>query len=324
MEVRASYALVGGFVLAVLAALAIAVVWLAKIEVDRSVAIYEVAFTGSVNGLQEGSPVRYRGVPVGRVSAIRIDAANIAQILVTLELRPDTPVRTDTVATVEPQGITGIATIQLTGGTQGAPMPKEDGAGHPPRLIAGRSAIEEVFSSTPVVLNRIAAVLERIGILLSDENLQNINATLDDLAQLTDKLAESEPQVRSLLESVTATSNQMRTTADQFAGLASDLRGSLGGMDGRLAALGDQGQATLAQATAAATAFRDLADRLDRLVRANAQPVGDFSQSTLYEIRQLVGEMRQLVASGSRISKEFERDPAGYLLGGKQKGFQAQ
>ena len=324
MEVRASYALVGGFVLAILAALAVFVIWLARIQIDKSFAEYEVAFTGTVNGLQEGSAVRYRGVPVGRVSSIVIDPENLAQILVRLELRPETPVRTDTVATVESQGITGIATIQLTGGMQGSPMPEDDGSGHPPRLQAGQSALQQVFDSTPVVLNRIATVLERADRLLSDENLTNINAIIDDLEVLTDKIAESEPQIRALLATATATGEKLGGTADQVAALTGDLRTAVGGMDGRVARLEEQAQTALAETTGAAQAFRNLGARLDRIVRDNQEPLGDFSQSTLYELRQLVAEMRQLVASGSRISKEFERDPAGYLLGAKQKGFQPQ
>jgi phospholipid/cholesterol/gamma-HCH transport system substrate-binding protein len=324
MEVRASYTLVGAFVLAILAALAVFVIWLARVQIDQSFAEYEVAFTGTVNGLQQGSSVRYRGVPVGRVSSIRIDPDNIGQVLVGLELQPGTPIRTDTIAVVEAQGITGIATIQLTGGMQGSPVPEEDGSGTPPRIMAGRSTLEQVFDSTPVVLNRIAGVLERLGTLLNDENLASINGILDDLEELIDKVGESEPQIRALLTSVTNTADRLRTTSDEFSGLAADMRGAVGGIDGRLARLEDQGRSTLEQTAGAASAFRTLANRLDRLVRENQDPIGDFSQSTLYEIRQLVAEMRQLVASGSRISKEFERDPAGYLFGAQQKGFQPQ
>jgi phospholipid/cholesterol/gamma-HCH transport system substrate-binding protein len=322
VETRANYVLVGGFVLVLLAGLAGFALWLAKRGVDRSFAEYDVAFTGSVNGLQEGSAVRYRGVPVGRVARIRIDPENLAQILVSLELRPDTPIRQDTVATVEAQGITGLAAIQLSGGTQGAlPLTSAD-PDRPPRLRAGTSTLEQVFQSTPLVLARIAAVLERMDSLLSDENLHNINGIIDDAEVLADSLAEGAPQLGRFIGEAATASERMRLAADKISGFTDDLRGSVAGMEGRLAALGDRGAVVLDEASSSARAFRGVANRLDGLLRETQQPVADFSQSTLYEIRQLVADMRQLVASFSRIGKEFERDPAGYLFGGPQRGYQ--
>lgn len=324
MEVRASYALVGAFVLALLASLAAFVVWLARVEIDRSFDVYEVAFTGSVAGLQTGAAVRYRGVPVGRVSSIRINPDNIGEVLVALELQPDTPVRTDTIATVEAQGITGIATIQLTGGTHGSPMHARAPNGPPPRLTAGRSALEQVFDTTPVVLHRIAAVLDRVGVLLDEENLNSINAIIDDLEDIADAAAGSAPEVRALMQSLATAGDKVSATATVFSAIAGDVQATLGGAGDKLDTLGTQGEAALGEISAAARTFRTFGNRLDTLVRRNEAPIGDFSQSTLYELRQLVAEMRQLIASTSRITKEFERDPAGYLLGAQQKGFQPQ
>lgn len=318
MEVRASYAVVGAFVLTLLAALAGFVVWLARVEIDRSVDLYEVAFTGSVNGLQLGSVVRYRGVPVGRVGSIRINPDDIGEILVGLELQPGTPVRSDTVATVEMQGITGIAAIQLSGGTQASPMLEPHGAGGPPRITAGRSALEQVFDTTPVVLSRIAAVLERMGILLNEENLDSINAIIDDLEDIMDAINETRPQVEATIGHLGAAAARI----DDSAGLVNELLLEARGAVGQLAGLREQGEGALGEIAAAARAFRALGTRLDGMVRRTEQPIDDFSGSTLYDLRQLVAEMRQLVASISRISKEFERDPAGYLLGAQQKGFE--
>ncbi|MFO1069132.1 MAG: MlaD family protein [Geminicoccaceae bacterium] len=322
MEVRASYVVVGSFVLGILIALAVFLVWLARVQIDRTYAVYEVAFTGSVNGVQQGSAVRYRGVPVGRVSNIRIDPDNLEQILVTLELQPDTPIRTDTLASVEAQGITGIAQIQLSGGMQGSPMLQSEDKDTPPRIRATQSRLEQVFESTPVVLNRIAQVLERMDTLLSDENLHNINAIIDDAEVVADKMAEAMPKVSAILDAGTAAGEDIQVAARDLAALTATLKSTTMSLDGRVATLGDKGAATLDNVAAAARSFQALATRLDNLTRSNSQPITDFSESTLYELRQLVAELRQFVASASRITKELERDPAGYLLGGPQKGFE--
>ena len=93
----------------------------ASVPIDREVDPYQIAFAGSVTGLQQGSQVRYRGVPVGRVADIRIDPQRVEWVLVTIEVERGTPIRQDTVASLEMQGVTGIAFVQLQGGTQASP-----------------------------------------------------------------------------------------------------------------------------------------------------------------------------------------------------------
>src|SRR5262249_48857796 len=118
METRASYIAVGSFVLALFVGLLGFVVWIGKFQGQVELARYDILFDGSVTGLQVDGTVRYRGIAVGRVTDIRIDPENIEKIRVTIEVKADTPVRTDTVASIELQGITGGTYILLSGGTQ--------------------------------------------------------------------------------------------------------------------------------------------------------------------------------------------------------------
>jgi phospholipid/cholesterol/gamma-HCH transport system substrate-binding protein len=321
METRASHLIVGGFVLTLVVGIAAFALWLAKVEIDRAFAEYEVAFTGSVSGLQEGSGVYFRGVPVGRVRTIRIDPANIEQILVELELNPGTPVRTDTIAVVEQRGITGIATIELRGGMQDSPDVVATEGRRLPRIRAGTSALAQVFESTPVVLARIAGVLDRVGRLLDDENLTSINAILDDLEDLADKVNDSSPQVERMIAEITRAGTAAGNSFGRLEGLMDDLQRVVATVEARLDGLGAQGEESLAAIAAAAASFRTLGNRLDGLVRQSQQPITDFSQTSLYEARQLVSEMRQLVAALTRVTRELERDPAGYLLGTQDTGF---
>src|SRR5687768_1403667 len=98
MERRASYLLVGGFVLVLIAAIFGFGLWLARTALDRDVDVYRVYFTGSVTGLQVGSAVRYRGVLVGTVESIRIDPTNVERVEVTVALPADLPLKSDVVA----------------------------------------------------------------------------------------------------------------------------------------------------------------------------------------------------------------------------------
>ena len=86
METRASYVVVGTFVLALFAAAFGVVIFLTRANLEDAPRPYMSYFSGSVTGLQIGSAVRYRGVPVGTVTDIRIDPANVEQVRVVMAI----------------------------------------------------------------------------------------------------------------------------------------------------------------------------------------------------------------------------------------------
>ena len=122
METRANYFLVGLFVLALVAGTFVLLMWLGRSGLQDDRVLYYIYARGSVTGLQNGAPVQYRGVPVGTVTDIAIDADNVELIQVTVAIKAGTPIKTDTVAQLQLQGITGLSFVQLSGGTREAPM----------------------------------------------------------------------------------------------------------------------------------------------------------------------------------------------------------
>lgn len=312
METRASYLIVGAVVLALLAGLAAFSVWLVGADVDRHMARYEIAFTGSVSGLRDGGQVLYRGIPVGRVANIRIDPEDVETVLVTVEIDRGTPIKADTVATLEFQGITGIAYVQLRGGTQASAQLDPD-ASEPPRIRSRRSALERVFESTPELLVRALSAVDRVNLLLADDNLESVSGTLRNLETLSGALAGNADGIDAAL----AGAAEIQETAVEVKRLAIDLRQLTAKLDQRVDGVGDDVVATLGELQGAAS-------RLDRMLGQVQQPVDDFAATGLYEFTQLIGETRLLVAALSRITKEFERDPAGFLIGRTIRGYEPE
>src|SRR5690242_10503168 len=109
METRAQHVLVGAFVLGILVAIVIAVVWVARVQFNREFSYYDIFFTGSVTGLNTGAAVRYNGVQIGRVDEIRIAPSNVEQVRVTIEVDGTVEIKEDAVASLELQGVTGYA-----------------------------------------------------------------------------------------------------------------------------------------------------------------------------------------------------------------------
>ena len=76
METRASYVLVGSFVMACLLGLTIAMLWLAGSQYRQEFAYYRTVFTGGVIGLGTGTTVRFNGIDVGSIAELAFDPAN--------------------------------------------------------------------------------------------------------------------------------------------------------------------------------------------------------------------------------------------------------
>src|SRR3546814_16833944 len=95
METRAHHLLIGSFMLAFLVAIVLFVLWLAKSQVDRDVAHYNIYFHGSVAGLGVGGDVRFTGIKVGTVSQISIARQHTSQVRVTAERAAATPTQSE-------------------------------------------------------------------------------------------------------------------------------------------------------------------------------------------------------------------------------------
>jgi phospholipid/cholesterol/gamma-HCH transport system substrate-binding protein len=306
METRASYLIVGAFVLALIAGAFGFGLWITRANLRDTNVIYYVNFTGSVSGLQVGSQVQLRGVPVGSVSDIAIDERNIELIQVTVAIRPGTPIKTDTVAQLQLQGITGLSIIQLSGGTQDAP-PLEPALGKRRAVIPSvPSPLERVFENVPEVTAQVVELAERLNSLLNDQNRQAIADILNHLDAFTGSLAESRQDVTKALHTLPELANSLNGLATQ---LSSDSH--------RLAGRSEEAATALSQT---AKDISRMASELGNLAADNRTAVHDFGQSGLYELSQFLSDARVLVNTLNRLAEEMERDPARFLFGDQQKG----
>jgi phospholipid/cholesterol/gamma-HCH transport system substrate-binding protein len=310
METRANYVLVGSFVLALIAAAFGFVIWLARVDLEHQPQTYLVYFYGSVSGLQIGSEVQYRGVPVGRITDIGIDAENIERIRVQLELNEGTPVKSDTYATLGLQGITGVAYIQLKGGTQNGHDLVAEGKDDYPVIPSRPSGLEQVLDRAPELLERAIVISERLEQLLSEKNINGISSSIDNINSTTQILANRTKQIdQAITDGAEAVASLRKLTLD----LSKDAGN-----------LTTSAQEAFKDAKKALDAFGKVADNMQAVVSENRPALRDFSQTGLYEFTQFISEARTLITNLSRLSAQLERDPAQFLFGNQQKGFEAR
>src|SRR5664279_3507978 len=119
METDQRYFFEGLLIIAFSVAAAFFAVWLGS-PGHRDDVLYRIHFSDAVSGLSVGDPVKFRGVDVGTVKSLDIDTEDPRRVLVDLRLRKETPVKTDTRASLALKGITGVVYIELSGGDSAA------------------------------------------------------------------------------------------------------------------------------------------------------------------------------------------------------------
>lgn len=315
METRANYVAVGAFVLAVLIGIVVVVLWLARVEFNREFTYYDIYFTGSVTGLAQGSEVRYSGIRVGRVTEIRIDPQNLQLVRVTVELDQTAPIKSDAVASLEFQGLTGTSNIEISGGSQKAPPLEVRPGQRYPVIASQESGLQRVFTSAPEVLARVLEVAERLNAILDEHNRTAIAETLDNIRQLTAVAAARSGDVDSVIADAAGAMRELRailTEADRTVVELRQLVGEHGAAREALLAIED-----------ASRKLDKLETDLDALVQEDRPALRDFSQRGLNELSQLIVDARTLVSGLTRLSEEIERDPARFLFGGdRREGYQ--
>lgn len=338
METKASYMIVGTFTLVLLIGLVSAVLWLAGVELDEEFAYYDLFFEGSVTGLKAGNPVRYRGVPVGVVTDMKINPENVEQVKVTIEVPNETPIKQDAIASLEYQGITGVAFVQIEGGSNEAPALKRvPGAGNP--VIPSKpSQLQEVIDAAPELINRFIALVENANKLLSTENQENFGSAMANIKTISGAVAEGSQDIQTVLTEGASAIKELRTTAvdarilvqtvqKTLDSLTAEATSTLGEARSAIGAIGELSTGIGPEARQAMTSVIRAADALEKsqqdlsvMIDENREPLLNFTSSGMYEFTQLLSEARVLVNGLSRVTGQFERDPARFLFGDSQQG----
>ena len=186
MEIRARYFVIGLFVLAVVAAGVGFIYWLYNTGGLVKRTDYLVSINGSVSGLARGSPVLFNGLQVGEVTGLSLSMDDPGLVIARISIDARAPVRSDTHVGMDFRGLTGSATIALTGGTASAPPPASSD-GQPPLLVADTGSIKDMTASAREALGQLNQILAANAEPLT-EAISNINAFAGALARNSDKV----------------------------------------------------------------------------------------------------------------------------------------
>lgn len=215
MENRANYAIVGLFALAVLAGAFGFVYWFRRAGENADRKSYQLVFTGSVSGLSRGSVVRFNGLRVGEVTAIEIMASDPSKVVAVIEVDAKTPMKTDTRARLESQGLTGVSSVQLTGGAAQAPDLVSPDPKAQPTIFADRSDFQDILETLQRLSAKVDGTLTRVdSILASSEG--SIVSTLRNVEAFSKALSDNSSGVGQFLANVSEMSQRVGTLSTRL------------------------------------------------------------------------------------------------------------
>jgi len=168
METDRRYFLEGLFIIGLSLAAALFFVWLANTG-RRDDVVYRIHFAESVSGLALGDPVKYRGVDVGMVKAMMIDPDDPRRVQVDVRLRKETPVKTDTKASLKLKGITGVVFVELNGGNPNAEsLVAATPKGTIPEIPSEKTGLALVIDQLPKVVEKFSAIEDQTKKVVTD------------------------------------------------------------------------------------------------------------------------------------------------------------
>ncbi|MFW5641270.1 MAG: MlaD family protein [Roseicyclus sp.] len=236
METKANYVLIGAFALAGLLGILGFFLWFARVELDRQFAYYDIRFA-SVSGLSDASDVRFSGLPVGQVVDVRLSPTRDGTVTVRVEVDADTPVRTDSIATIEALGVTGVSFVAIGPGSPQADLLEPTPETPVPVIAAGRSTLQTLTEDAPDLLAETLQVVRDVGLLFSRENADRIERILTNVDEASEEFAATIAAFAEVADTIDGFAQQITAFNETLDGLTGEMNVVLGTADETLASI---------------------------------------------------------------------------------------
>ncbi len=306
MEPEAKYILVGVTVIALTIALIVSILWVTRSAVGEKQKYYVVYFKEqSLEGLQKDSNVTMKGIKVGNVDRFNIFPKDIEQVKVILSLAENTPVKVDTKAVIKRNLLTGLATIDLVGSSQGSDLlheVREDEEG--PIIAEGKTKLEEIAATVPDLLDQTNNLLSAARQFFSEENSQALKNTLIHVEEVSGALAAQRTEISTLvkdLQELVRRLNKLSRSVEPFAAK----------LDQRSTAVADELQQTL-------TKLRELAEGLTEQSKALSSSAQVTADSLALQLQRLSEGINRTTNAVATAAEKLEQ-PRDIIFGPQEK-----
>ena len=316
MEAEARYTFVGASVLALIAALVAGLVWLKNVGGGRNFERYAIHFEKqALDGLEIGADVTLRGIKVGRVEDYALSPTALNRVRVAVRVDGRAPVRTNTVAVVTRNFVTGIAAIALVNpDPPGGPLALVPNGETVPVIAEGRSDLDEIAGRVNKVGEMASVALININQLLDTENREAAMATVRNLRDLSAGLNARLGALDSTLARVGAAAAKVGDGAAELGQSSGRIAGVAERSGERLEASLAETDRTLNEARQALQKIAQATTAIQQQAVASAKRLEDTAANVDDQLGAAVSELRLSVDVATRLLDRL-REPRAALLG---------
>jgi paraquat-inducible protein B len=334
---RISPTLVGAFVLASFLLLVAGLLYLGGGDWFADKRRFVIYFDNAIKGLTVGAPVTFKGVPVGRVTSLKVhynQETGTTEIPVLIDIDPAKMVTLDQReglpakllqemiaqglrAQINPESlITNQQVVQLDFFPNTKARLVESHLPYPqiPSLPSAFDQLQASLGNTAQTLPELAAAatvaLNQVSVLLSPANQQKVAHILENIDGVTGQLASHGADLGKTLVSLQQSSEELNHL--------------LKGLDQTIAENRQPVGEAVAKIGQTAESVHQLTDQLNAILAEDRAAIQDFSNGSLYDLAGLIADSRTMVRRATDTLDQLNRDPSRFLFGSGEQGIPAK
>lgn len=308
MENRSSFTIVGIFAAICIAAMLSFVWWLTtRAGGDSEYKTYYIHTKELPAGLKENAQVKYIGVPAGFVSDITFaDGSNYGTIEIALKLDATFPIKKDSIAKTEVQGLGGLVSLNITKGTGEGFASDEK-----PIIYLDKGLLAKLNSKAGDITEGINDAVSRVNSLLSDENIDSLSATLKSIESLASKLSDDEifDKVDSILASVDSMLGSADDNKSEFSKLMANVDVLINSMD-----------KFTKTSTQTSAKFSKTLDKINASLASGEYNLKEILGPTLHETSLSLVELKKSLREFQKAMFRLEDDPYDFFFRDTSRG----
>jgi len=307
METRANYVLVGIFTLIILILAFMLLYYIARLGDRGNMQPLDVRIPGSVTGLSESSPVFFNGIRVGQVRQLMLDETNPNMVIAKTEVNGTTPITRSTEATLGFQGLTGIAFIELKGGSLGEPnlLAEAEKSYSVARIDADPSTFNNLLATAQDIFARANSTLVELEGFIKDVR-SPLTETVNNSKDFTYTLRMKKDDINKLIADTGSMMDRLSRASERIETIMTKLDTMLSS---------DNSNSVVVQAQKAFFSIREVADTIKMHIGPIANNLERFSDKGLRNVETLASDGRKSIQRIERALTDLEQNPQRVIFG---------
>lgn len=296
MQTKINFLKIGTFVIVLFVLMLIFIFWLGKYAfVVTKQDAYTIYFKESVSGLNIDSPVKFKGVQVGKVENISINPKNSEEIKIKISVIENTPIKKDNYATLGTLGLTGLKYIELKGGSKNSNLIQENKYNE--RVINSKiSVLANLENSSKDISKQLTQLLIQTRILFSNENINNFSKLLDaskqtavNTQEITQYIINNENKLTQILNNLNDLSITSKSSFNNMSDSANSVKES-------------------------ALKVMELSQKVLNEVEKGSFDLKTISQSTINNFNDVLNQFENSLIKSEELIEQLKENPSDILF----------